>query len=201
MKTTSLLTALLLIALSAPVATAQDGEGRQRRQFDPQQMRERMEQFRQQRAERMREDLGFEKDEWEQVVNPLVQEVEGKRREVTIYASSGFGRGGMGGFIMRGNRGGRDNRGDRSDRDNRSDRSGRDNDSTRPASEARQHVTVLREALEDENTDADAIKTALKQLRSGRADAQKKLAQSRKKLRELLTARQEAQMVLMGVLD
>lgn len=59
----------------------------------------------------------------------------------------------------------------------------------------------LRTALENKETSADVIKTKLAALRSARVKAQEELSKAQEELRGLLNARQEAQLVTMGMLD
>lgn len=60
---------------------------------------------------------------------------------------------------------------------------------------------ALQQTLENENADAATINDKLKAFRSERDKAEKALKQSRDKLRKVLTTRQEATLVLMGILD
>lgn len=60
-------------------------------------------------------------------------------------------------------------------------------------------VAAVEKAIE--GTDAAAVKTALEGLRKARTDAEAEVAKARQALREVLSVKQEAQMVLMGVLD
>ncbi len=60
-------------------------------------------------------------------------------------------------------------------------------------------VAALGKAVEA--GDAAAIKTALEDLRKARTEAEAELAKARGALREILSPKQEAQLVLMGILD
>ena len=60
---------------------------------------------------------------------------------------------------------------------------------------------ALRNALDAEDTPAEEIKSKLKALRDARVKDEAALKASRAKLREVLTAKQEAHLVLMGILD
>lgn len=59
----------------------------------------------------------------------------------------------------------------------------------------------LRTALENKDASADAIKTKLTALRDARTKAAANLTKAQEELRGLLSARQEAQLVMMGMLD
>jgi len=62
-------------------------------------------------------------------------------------------------------------------------------------------MTALRQLLEKENPNPAEIKTALDALRTARQQAKKDLAVAREKLREVLTHRQEAMLVMLEILD
>ena len=59
----------------------------------------------------------------------------------------------------------------------------------------------LQETLENETVSTDEIKSKLRVLRSAREKAQQELAKAQQDLREVLTIKQEAQLVMMGMLD
>jgi septal ring factor EnvC (AmiA/AmiB activator) len=60
---------------------------------------------------------------------------------------------------------------------------------------------ALREVLADEKADAERIKAALTALRLAKEKTDQELARARHALRQLMTLRQEAQLVLSGLLD
>ena len=62
-------------------------------------------------------------------------------------------------------------------------------------------VKALREALEKEDTPATEIQAKLKALRDANKAREAELEKVREELRQVLTVRQEAQLVLMGVLN
>lgn len=62
-------------------------------------------------------------------------------------------------------------------------------------------VKALRAALEDENTPAADIQAKLKALRDANKARDAEIEKAREQLRQVLTVRQEAQLVLMGVLN
>jgi hypothetical protein len=154
------------------------------RQFDPERMRQMMEQ-------RLREQLGATEQEWK-VLGPCVMEVSQLRREL-----SGFGRGGMfgGGMFGRGRRGPEDDRpeGDRP--------GGRRGAPDREQTELEKALDGLRTLLEDTSAKPADVKNQLTVVRATREKTRQKLAASQQKLRAIVTMRQEAQLVLWGMLD
>lgn len=70
-----------------------------------------------------------------------------------------------------------------------------------PASETVKATQALQTALEDELTADDEIKTDLGALRDARKKAKEQLAEAQADLLKGLTPRQEAQLVLMGILE
>lgn len=105
------------------------------------------------------------------VIQPLIEKVQTKQRE---SMSGRIGRRG-------GDRGG--------DNASRSDRPG--------AAESE----ALRTALENESTSPDELKSKLNAVREQRKKAQAELAAAREELRKVLSVRQEAALVAMGVLE
>ena len=132
-------------------------------------------------AERMKEQLQIGDQEWT-VIEPKLMAVMTLSRE----ASGGMGR--MGFF-------GRGRRGPGGDRPDRPDRPERELSAVEKASEA------LFTTLEDENASVEKIKKVLTDLRKAREAARQKLAVAQKQLQQLLTIRQEAQLVGMGLLN
>lgn len=195
------LTAAITVAVattlftSPPLARAQDappagapaqededrggGRGGRRGQggnFDPAQFQQRM-------AERYKEQLKVTDEEWA-VIQPLVQKVQEKQRETRGgFGGRGGGRGG-GGQGGEGGRGGQGGPGGQ-----------RGGGGGSPESQA------LRTTLENENASADEIKTKLTALRDARKKAATELETAREDLRKVLTQRQEAALVLMGILE
>ena len=154
------------------------GQRPQGRQFDPQRMRQMMEQ-------RIQQMLGATDQEWK-VLEPRVMKVSEISRQV--------GGGGRGGMMMFGAMGGR--RGPLGDRPGgRQGPSGRELTAVEKAQE--QLLTLL------ENTAAtpEQIKKHLTALRSAKEKAKQQLATAQKELRKIVTVRQEARLVLLGMLD
>ncbi len=131
-------------------------------------------QFRERMLEQMQEQLEFSDEEWK-AVSPLVQDVMEKQQDNFRGGFRFFGGRGPGG-----DRGGR-GRGGFGEPD--------------PATEA------LMDVLENEDASADSIQAKLTVLRDARKKQEKELQAAREKLRKVLNLRQEAQLVLFGMLD
>lgn len=71
----------------------------------------------------------------------------------------------------------------------------------RKGSELEHKRAELREVLDRSGTEANEIKSKLTALRMARDKADQELAKARKDLRQLMTLRQEAELVLSGLLD
>jgi flagellar motor protein MotB len=125
---------------------------------------------------RTKERLGVTDEEWK-VLQPKIQKVQTLRRQS----------GGGGGFRgMAGRRGGR---------------GGEARPAARQLSDVQKKAQELRTLLAKEDAKAGQIKEKLAALRKAREKAKKDLAAARKELREVVTVRQEAQLVLMGLLE
>ena len=183
----ALAAAVIVTAVGAGVALAQEperdrGDRRERRDRDPEEMRRRFEEFRQRMSDRMREQLGATEDEWK-ILEPRIEKVREAQRETR---GGGFRM--MRGMFGRG-------RGQRGNDDRRDDRSERER------SNVEQKTEALRSLLDDENASASSIKAALEALRQARTKARQDLEAAQKDLRQVCSMKQEAQLVLMGVLD
>ncbi|MFH1742602.1 MAG: hypothetical protein ABIH23_26660 [bacterium] len=110
-------------------------------------------------------------DEEWKAIGPLVENVMDKQRETRM--------GGMGRGMRMGGRGGR---------------GGSD-------AEANPELDALRQALESESTEAAVIKSKLEAVRQIRKKNEDELKKAREELRQVLTVRQEANLVLIGMLD
>lgn len=148
------------------------GQDRGGRNFDPAQMRERM-------MNRMKEEMGATDDEWKVLV-PKLEKVMAAQRETR----GGFGFGGFGG---RGGPGG-DRGGDRAASD-------------QPVSKVQQAQRDLRTVLDNKDASADEISKKLAAFREARDKARAELQAAQKALKEVVTQRQEAQLVMNGLLD
>ena len=67
--------------------------------------------------------------------------------------------------------------------------------------ETSQQVEALQTAVENEQSSSEDIKSKLKAVRAEREKKEKELKTAREELRKVLTLRQEARLVLMGLLD
>ena len=170
-------------APAAPAATAAPGAPGGR---DPAQMQQRMEQFRQQMSDRMKQSFGATDEEWK-VLQPKIEKVQTLARQsrggggMGMQFSGGGGRGGPGGNDKGGNRGGPP--------------------SDRPQSDVEKAGQALQKVLDNKDAPAEEIKTALAGVREARAAAKKELEAAQEDLRKVLTVRQEARCVSMGILE
>ncbi len=142
--------------------------------FDRESLMERM-------SERYQEALEVSDDEWS-VLKPMVMGIVEKQ-------FSGRGGSRFGGFAGRGGRGGRGGEGDRGNRGDRGDRGNRGPSASDGLSSAIESGSEAK------------IKSELAKLRADRKKSAKELEKARNELRQLLTLKQEANMVLMGLLD
>ena len=176
------LLALGSVATLSSTAHAQDGGDRgdrqQRRQGQggPGGGRMDPEQMRERMAEMMKERLGATDEEWE-VLMPRLEKVQEKQRDLRAGGMAAM-MGGRGGF------GGRGGEGD-------------DREAGPVATASRE----LAETLRDENAAESDIAEKLKAVREAREGAEKELASAREELVEILTPRQEATLVMMGMLE
>ncbi len=131
------------------------------------------EEFRQRMNERLKTSLKASDEEWT-VIQPLLEKVTTKQRE-SMGSRFGGGRGGRGG------NGGNDQGGSRS--------------ASASAGEA------LRTALESESTTPADIKAKLAAVREARKQSATELAAARDELSKVLSVRQEAALVSMGILE
>ena len=180
-----LLAAMAALALTVAISgagtsvVAQDGAGQQPRRegqrMDPAEMRQRM-------MDNLRERLGATEEEW-QALEPKVAavlEAQQKARAGGMGMAMGMGRGGQGGPGGRGQGG-----------------PGAEQDQGELAVAARE----LRTVLEDENAAGEQIVERLEAFRGARQKAEGELDQARDDLQGLLTQRQEAMLVMMGLLE
>jgi len=149
------------------------GAGGGRGRFDPEQMRQQM-------AERMREALGATEEEW-QVLGPRVTKVQDLSNQLSARGVRAFGR--------RGGRGGRGGAG------------GGPGGAEAPQTDLQKAETALQEGLADASASNADIAAGLKAVREEREKVKQAMEVAQKELREVITLRQEAQLVLMGLLD
>lgn len=134
-------------------------------------------QWRQRMEEQMKQDLGATDDEWK-VIQPKLEKVSNAQRGM---------RGGMFGMM-----GGRGRGGPGGDRGPGGDQ---------PQSPVSQASSDLQKVLENKDASAEQIASKLTALREAREKAKVELAAAQKDLKEVLTARQEAVLVVRGLLD
>lgn len=178
MKTITKLGVLAILACVAFGGASAQAQQEQRNRFDRGQFMERI-------LERLRENLGASAEEWS-VLKPMIDNIMEKqsamRRSVGrgVFGTFGGGRGGRGG----------DNDGNRRDREGRRSRGDGDSGS---------NADSLREAVE--SGDANKIKKELASYRAAQKKRAAELKKAREELRQVVTLKQEATLVLWGLLD
>jgi hypothetical protein len=141
--------------------------------------------MRQMMAQRMKEQLGASDAEW-QVIAPRLTKVMELNRQVS------GGPMGMARLFM-----GRGRPGDRG----RGPGARPDRPEGQELSPVQKAMEALDTTLENESAGAEEIKAKLTALRAARENAKQDLAKAQQELRQLLTLRQEAQLVVMGLLN
>jgi len=124
-------------------------------------------------------------DEWK-AIQPLIVKVMDARRDVGF--GGGFGRGGGG------RRGGGGNNDAQANGNNQGARRGF------PGGEPSPEAEELQKAI-DANASKEELKTKLAKVREARKDKEAKLAKAQEDLKKVLTVKQEATSVLMGLLQ
>jgi hypothetical protein len=164
-------------------ALCQDAGGPPARpRFDPAEMRKAME-------ERMKTNLGVTDDEWK-VLQPKIEAVTKIRQETMM--------GGMRGMFGRGPRPGQPG-GPGGDRP--AGEAPKPAADQPPQSEMAKASDALGKVLENKEAKPEEIKTALQALRDARVATKAKLEKAQKELKEIVTVKQEAQLVMMGMLE
>jgi len=162
--------------------------------FDPARMREMM-------SQRLRQQLGASEQEWE-VMGPRVVKVMELNRQVS-------GVGGMARMFMRsrpGQRGGQgpgqgDRQGSGQGDRQRPGQGDRQRPQGREQSAVERAADQLQTTLENESASPEEIKKQLTTLRAEREKARQALAKAQQDLRDICSLRQEAELVLMGMLN
>jgi Spy/CpxP family protein refolding chaperone len=132
----------------------------------------------------VKQQLAVTEDEWT-VLQPKVQKVMDLSRELMSARFGGMrGRGGRGGP---GGPGG--------------EVAAPGAPAAQPASDVAEKTTALRTALDNKDADPKDIAQKVAALRDARERVKAELVKAQGELKELLTPRQEAQLVLMGILD
>lgn len=181
------LVALIVAGVSVGQPQGRAGQrGGQRGMSDPARMRQMMEQ-------RMKEQLGTTDQEWT-IIGPRLTKVMNLSRQTGMGA-------GMGRMFMRGRRGPQgDPQGGPQDTDRAGRRGARGPFGQEPTA-VDNASDALQTTLENASATPDDIKAKLTALRTAKEKARQELATAQKELREVLTLRQEAQLVLMGMLN
>jgi hypothetical protein len=170
---------IAVLAMSATGALAQaPGQGQGRGNFDPAQFRERQ-------MNRIKEQLGATDDEWK-AIEPKVDKVMNAQREAR--GGFGFGGGGPGGGGGRGGGGGGGG-------------GGNAGAAPAPTTALGKASLELRTTLEDKNAAPETIAKKLAAVREAREKGRKDVADAQKELKEILTQRQEAVLVINGMLE
>lgn len=151
----------------------QGGQGGQRGNFDPAEMMRN-------RLERMKENLAASDDEWK-VIEPKLTKVMEAQRDVMAGMMGGMrgGRGGGGGPGGGGGGGG----------------------DQQPTTKIGIAAKALRDATQSDASSPEDIDKKLAAYRAAKAEAQTTLDSARKELKEVLTAKQEAILVLNNTLE
>ena len=168
---------LAVTLLAAGVALAQDNQAGGPRGGGPRGGGFDMTQFRQRMMHELKTQMEATDEEWK-VLEPLIEKAMTLSREVS-----------SGGMRMMGRRGGRGGEG------------GEGAQAGENASPMSSAATALRKVLENKQATPAEIKAKLAALKEAREKVKQELAKTRDSLRELVTPRQEAQLVLIGALD
>ena|SRR5438445_1825768 len=168
--------ALLVLGTGRLAAQQRPGGGN----IDPAQFRQRM-------LDNARERFEIKSDDEWKVIQPLIEKVMDARRDVGFGGGFGFGRGGR--------RGGANNNNDAPAGANNQG-GGRGFRGGEPAPEAEE----LQKAI-DANASKDDLKAKLAKLREARKEKEARLAGAQEELKKILSVKQEAVAVLMGLLQ
>ncbi len=135
-------------------------------------------QMRQRMSERMKEMLGASDDEWK-VLQPKIESIQQRQRESS----------GMGGMMMMFGGGGGGFRPPGAPADDQ------------PKSDVRQKTADLRTVTDNKDAKPQEIKAKVDALRAAREKARAELQKQQGELRELITIRQEAILLTLGVME
>jgi hypothetical protein len=167
--------AAFVMFLGASPVAAQQGQGRGN-----------FEEFRQRMMDNYRERLEIKGDDEWKAIQPLIAKVTDARRDVAVGGGFGFGRGG-------GRRGGGNNE---------SQANGTNQGARRgfPGGEPSVEAEELQKAI-DSNASKDELKAKLTKFREARKEKEAKLAKAQEDLKKVLSVKQEAAAVLLGLLQ
>ena len=159
--------------------TQRDSREHRGANLSPDEWRARREEFRRRIAERMRERLEVNNEEWT-ALEPRIERILQLRSSTRV----GFGRRSRSGREF-----------------GASGRTSGQGASRREPSAVQQRVAALRELLDDDSVTNEQITKGLTELRKAREEARAELDKARKDLRDLVTLKQEAYFVVMGFLN
>jgi hypothetical protein len=171
-------TAFVMFLGAGPVA-AQQGQGRGN-----------FEEFRQRMMDNYRERLEIKSDDEWKAIQPLIVKVTDARREVGFGGGFGFGRGG-------GRRGGG---GGNEAQSNGNNQGGGRRAGGGAFGEPSPEAEELQKAI-DSNASKEELKAKLAKYREAHKEKEAKLAKAQEDLKKVLTVKQEANAVLMGLLQ
>ena len=171
--------AAFVMVLSAGPVAAQQAQGRGN--FDPAEMRQRM-------MDNFRERLEIKGDDEWKAIQPLITKVADARRDIGFGGGFGFGRGGRRGG------GGGGNADAQANGNNQGGRRGF------PGGEPSPEAEELQKAI-DSNASKEELKAKLTKFREAHKEKEAKLAKAQEDLKKVLTVKQEATAVLMGLLQ
>ena len=175
--------ASMTLCVGLAMAQQRGGRGVGAGRFDAAQWRQRV-------AERMKERLGATDEEWN-VIGPRLEKVQVAKMQDLLRQV----RGGMMGMLPGtlgglGGRMGREGGG-----------AGAQGALQQPQSDVDRAATALRTTVDSEGSTTAQIKEKLTAYREARERARNDLVKAQEQLREVLTLRQEAQLVMWGLLD
>lgn len=162
-----------MLTLSLQPISAQQNTGNNRPKWNSGDWKKMRSQWEKRMNDRLKEALKVNDEEWS-VLQPRIKKVSDLQRETRAGSMRGWG--------------GRN-------------RGGNQEQSERKLTAIQQSAKDLQDVLEKESSPADIIKVKLNAYRTAKATADANLKNARKELKELLTVNQEAQLVLMGILD
>jgi len=162
----------------------------------------------QQQEQAMKQALGVNDEQWK-VIKPKIEKVKTSRERANVsigppfssnFVSSSSQQGGgfAGGFQFGSSGGGSNMMAPDSAFQNQSNFQSQSN---RRETQGERICRQLDALLNDMNSSPEAIRLKMIELQQARKNAKKQLAQAQKELREALTLRQQARLLLMGILD
>ena len=187
------LTTAMFAAIFAAQAVSQEGPppaGADNGDF-----RQAMDQFRKQMDQQLKEQLGVSDEEWK-VLQPRIEKIRTLQREARSGSGMmGQGPGGPGGP------GGQGGPGRPDGLEGPDGPGGPDQSGQRQQSEVEKKASALQKLLDANQPKAEDVKVAMTAYREACTKAKEALAKARNDLAELLTVKQEAVLVLMGLLE